>query len=109
MKTTASILNRDRADTRPALEAVERGINAITQVPQINPEADQYRKVLLDLLNEQKSILTDLTQSGSESRNTVGRREDALNERYIQFTVEYNRWLPGFLNEHGYELESGDK
>lgn len=96
-------------EARPAFEAVEKGIRAINRAPQIDPEASQYRGRLLDLLTEQKSILSELAGSSSENRNKLRRREDALRERFNQFQVEYNRWLPGFLNEHGYGLERGDR
>ncbi len=94
-------------DKTSATDAVERGIRALAEVHQSDSEADRYRERLLGLLTEQKNILSDPAQS--DNRNMLRRREDALADRYNQFQTEYSRWLPGFLNAHGYELESADR
>ena len=92
------------ADVKPALDSVERGIRAVNSAPQIDGQADQHRKQLRELLIEQKNILEKAANSNSPDRNTIIRDETAVIERYNRFSSEYSKWLPGFLNEHGYEL-----
>ena len=110
MRSTVLTLEGGNAlDTRPASDAIDKGIAAANRVPNVNPQAGQYRNRLFDLLTEQKNILIELARSSPENRNKLGRREEALIERFNQFQTEYGKWLPGFLNEHGYELDQGDQ
>jgi membrane associated rhomboid family serine protease len=95
-------------DVKPATDAVERGIRYVNSVPRINDEAEQYRKRLLDLLGEQKTILTEFEQGNPKDVSTIDEQVDSLVARYNLFVSDYSKWLPGFLKEHGYELNSGD-
>jgi rhomboid protease GluP len=96
-------------DVKPAIDAVERGIRSVNSVPHINDEAEQYRRRLLDLLNDQKNTLTQSAQADSKSLSTLDQKENELVDRYNQFASDYAKWLPGFLKEYGYELNSGDR
>jgi membrane associated rhomboid family serine protease len=97
------------SDVKPAMDAVERGIRYINSVPRIDDESEQYRKRLLDLLNEQKNILTQSGQVDSNSLSTLDQEENSLVDRYNQFASDYTKWLPGFLKGRGYELNGGDR
>lgn len=110
-RTLAALRDRsDSPDVKPALDMVERGIRAVNSAPAIDARADQYRKQLLGLLNEQQEILTQFAQNDSKNLDALDKKEEALIERYSQFSSDYSKWLPGFLNEHGYQLgESNDR
>ena len=78
--------------------------------PRIDPQADQYRARLLELLTRQKNILSEFDQSSSKNRNKLSQEEKALIDQRGQLLSDYSKWLPGFLKEHGYELgESNDR
>jgi membrane associated rhomboid family serine protease len=98
------------ADITPLLDSVERGIRAVSSAPQFEPEADQYRKRLVDFLSEQKSILNRFSQSATKDWDRLIQEERELRDRYDQLRSDYGKWLPGFLKEHGYELRNnGDR
>ncbi len=88
----------------PALDLVERGIRAVSGAPRIDAEATQYRARLLDLLNQQKNILSDFDRSTSKDRDKLSDAEGVVIDNHIQLTSDYGKWLPGFLKERGYEL-----
>ena len=92
------------ADLKPSIDAVERGIRAINSVSRIDPRSDEYRKRLLELLTNQKSMLDEFAQADSKNWDKLDREEDTLIEQYSQFRSDYDNWLPGFLKEHGYEV-----
>jgi len=110
-KAFSAILSskKQSADITQSIEAVERGINAVNAVPRVDPESDQYRKRLLDLLTEQKNILDQYRQTTPKSFSALNSQQEALIERYNQFASDYGKWLPGFLKEHGYELGGSDR
>jgi membrane associated rhomboid family serine protease len=89
------------ASISKALELVEQGIRATSSAPRVDSESEEYRKRLSQLLNEQRDILE---QSSTNNRNDSRNEENRLIGNYKQFLSEYNKWLPGFLKEHGYEL-----
>ncbi|MEK6287447.1 MAG: rhomboid family intramembrane serine protease [Acidobacteriota bacterium] len=100
----------EAAGVKPALAAVELGIRAVNAVPQMDSDADQYRKRLLELLVGQKEILDRFARTNSKNRNSLIAEEEMLKNRYNQFLADYGRWIPGFLKEHGYELgEANDR
>lgn len=100
----------EAAGVKPALAAVELGIRAVNAVPQMDSDADQYRKRLLELLVGQKEILDRFARTNSKNRNPLIAEEEMLKNRYNQFLADYGRWIPGFLKEHGYELgEANDR
>jgi membrane associated rhomboid family serine protease len=96
-----------KADARPAMDAVDRGMRYINSVPRISPEAEEYRKRLVDLLSEQKSILSELAGSDSRDLSQIDAKEEVWLKRYNQFLSDYSKWLPAFLKERGYELNDG--
>jgi membrane associated rhomboid family serine protease len=105
-KAFATVLNTQKqsGDVKPAIDGVERGIRAVNAAPQVDSQADLYRKRLLDLLSEQKNILDQYAQPSSKNLSALANEEDALIDHYNQFASDYGKWLPGFLKEHGYEL-----
>ena len=92
-------------DAKRAMDAVERGTRYAKSAPNRDPKAEEYRKRLLDLLNEQRDILTNYSSEPTAFDN----KERALASRYYDFVQDYSKWLPEFLKEHGYELKSGDR
>ena len=98
------------ADVKPAIDSVERGIRAVMLAPRIDPQADQYRARLLELLTQQKNILSEFDQSSSKNRDKLSQEQAAVRNNHGQFLSDYRRWLPGFLKEHGYAIgESNDR
>jgi rhomboid protease GluP len=96
----------ESTDLRAATDAINRGISAVNSVPGIDPEADRYRARLLDLLTQQKNILTEFEQSTSANRRErLTEAERKLLDNNRGFLSEYSTWLPGFMNKHGYQLE----
>lgn len=100
----------DAAGVTQVIAAAERGIRAVNAVPEIDSDADQYRKRLHELLVEQKEILDRFARTNSRNRNALVADEEMLRNRYNKFLADYGRWIPGFLKEHGYELgEANDR
>jgi rhomboid protease GluP len=95
-------------DAKPAIEAAERGIRAVNAAPRVDPQADEYRRRLLDLLTQQKRIGSEFAQPGSKDRERLRQEEDDVRNQAKQFASDYEKWLPGFLKERGYELREGD-
>lgn len=48
-------------------------------------------------------------EPGQEYRDLLQQQEEVWLKRYNQFLSDYNKWLPAFLKEHGYELNDGQK
>lgn len=84
-----------------ARDSVEQGIRAARSAPFVDSEAERYRKRLTQLLDEQKRILE---QSDSKDVDASRDEENKLKGNFKQFLSEYNKWLPDFLKEYGYEL-----
>lgn len=110
-KVLTPLLKRgDRSvDVKRAMDALERGVGRINSVPRFDDVAEQYRRRVLDLLNEQKTIVLQSAQADSKALAALDQEEDSLVARYDQFNSDYTAWLPKFLKEHGYELKSGDR
>jgi rhomboid protease GluP len=68
----------ERADTRPALDAVERGIQALKNVPKVTDDSDLFKQRLLDLLTRQKEIIERHNQMKIKDWQRVERDEVAL-------------------------------
>ena len=95
--------NANQAALGTTIGFIQQSKGAIEAVPRIDSDADQYRKRLLELIGEQKSLL-DKFDWMPESRKEFGERERALKERVDLFRSDYEKWLPGFLQRYGYEL-----
>lgn len=107
---TALESENESADFKPAIDLVELGIRSVNSMPRIDPQADQYGARLLDLLTQQKNILSEFAQSSPKDRNRLAEAEGKVIDQRGQFLLDYNEWLPGFLKAHGYELgESADR
>jgi len=89
---------------KPAINAVEDGVEAVSSAPRISDESDQYRTRLLELLTAQKSLLNEFVQSGLKDPAKLANDEQQISEKREQFESDYSKWLPGFLKEYGYEL-----
>jgi hypothetical protein len=59
---------------------------------------------LLELLAEQKRILEGFEKGTSKNWEALAQQEEILSNRHDEFMSDYNKWLPGFLKEHGFEL-----
>lgn len=79
-----------------AIESVEQGIRAVKSAPPMNPQADQYVTRLLDLMTQQKDLLSDLAQTNSADRIILKQKEDALIASHNQFVSEVQEWLRRF-------------
>jgi len=95
-------------DVKPAIDSAERGIRAVMLAPRIDPQADQYRARLLELLTQQKNTLSEFDQSSSKNRDKLGQEQAAVRNNHGQFLSDYRKWLPGFLKEHGYAISEGN-
>lgn len=100
---------KQSADITQSIEGVEKGVKSVNAAPRVDLESDQYRKRLLDLLTEQKSILDQYAQTTPKNLSALNTQQEALIERYNQFASDYGKWLPRFLKEHGYELGGSDR
>jgi membrane associated rhomboid family serine protease len=95
-------------ELRGAIDAIDRGISTVNSVPAAEPEADQYRARLLDLLTQQKNILNEVVQSSTPNKRIkLTEVESNLLRQHHQFVSDYSKWLPGFLKKYGYQLEEG--
>jgi hypothetical protein len=78
--------------------------------PQIDDESEKYRNRLLDLLTQQKSIVSEGVQSMSLNRIKLRQDEEDLIARRNQFVSDFGQWWPGFLKRHGYrEAKTEDR
>lgn len=101
---------RDKSgDAKRAADTVEGGRRYVNSAPNMAPEAEEYRKRLQVLLNEQKDIVAKLATPASIDLSAIDSKEAALASRYYEFVSDYSKWLPEFLKRHGYELKSGDR
>jgi hypothetical protein len=92
-------------NVQQAIDAAERGIRTINTAPRIDAQSEQYSARLLELLTRQKNTLTDFQKSGSKAREGLRQQEVELTGQAEQFLRDYQKWLPGFLKDHGYELQ----
>jgi membrane associated rhomboid family serine protease len=73
-------------------ESIDRAIQTVTSAPKINDESEKYRNRLLDLLTQQKSIVSEAIQSMSMNRIKLLQDEDALIARHNRFVSDYSEW-----------------
>ncbi|MEN3335815.1 MAG: rhomboid protease GluP [Blastocatellia bacterium] len=66
------------ADIRPALDAARYGINDIQGIPPISKESDQFRAELLELLDEQRSLIDRYAVMEDKNWAEIDRQEGAL-------------------------------
>jgi hypothetical protein len=90
------------ADVNPAIESAEQGIRNVLSTPRIDAESDKYRLRLLDLLTQQRNMLTEYAQSPTKNRAKLRDEEQVVIDQHNQFLSDYSEWWPGFLKEHGY-------
>jgi len=91
-------------------ESIDRGIQTVMSAPQIDDESEKYRNRLLDLLTQQKSIVSEGVQSMSLNRIKLRQDEEDLIARRNQFVSDFGQWWPGFLKRHGYrEAKTEDR
>jgi len=84
------------AAVNQGIESVEQGIRAVKSAPPINPQADQYVTRLLDLMAQQKNLLSDLAQTNSANRINLRQAEEALIASHNRFVSDFEEWLRGF-------------
>jgi hypothetical protein len=105
----ASIDGKNDTDgSKQALDATERALRAVNAAPLIDPQADQFRTRLLELINKQKSLVIEFSRSSARNRDSARREQRALGNQAQQFENDYGSWLPGFLKQHGYGLRETD-
>src|SRR6185295_12833422 len=68
----------EKADTRPALEAAERGINLLKDIPNIQEEVDRYRVALMNALVRQKQLIERFNRMKPKDWGMIESEEDAL-------------------------------
>ncbi len=106
VKATSALLKsrKQAADVRPLIDSVNKQIDQINSAPRVDAQSDQYRKRLLELLAAQKRILDEFEKESAKDWKAHAGEEEDLSRRYGDFVTDYDKWLPGFLKEHGYEL-----
>ena len=92
-----------------ALDSIERALSAANGAPRIDDRSDQFRTRLIEIINQQKSLIVEFSQSPVKNREALRREELAPRSKAQQFDGEYRTWLSGFLKDRGYEeREKGD-
>jgi membrane associated rhomboid family serine protease len=85
---TAVLQTRDeRADLTPAISAAERGLLSLERLRTSDRESDTLRVRLLELLSEQKRIVSRFAQSSPRNWNAARAEEDALIKRGIELNI----------------------
>lgn len=103
--TSAILKSRNEAaDIQPLIDSVGEQIGRINSAPRVDAQSDLYKNRLLELLTNQKRILDEFQRESTKNWDALAKEEEILRNRYDEYLSDYNRWLPGFLKEHGYEL-----
>lgn len=105
IKSRSQALDNQTRVVQPLIDSVTTQIAQINSAPRVDNQSEQYRIRLLDLLTEQKRILDELEKEGANNWDALAGEEEALRKKYNEFVIDYYKWLPGFLKEHGYELQ----
>jgi membrane associated rhomboid family serine protease len=105
-----AIENRNRpAEVKQAIDTVEKGIRAVDSAPRVDPQADQYRTRLLDLLTQQKSLLNELAQSTSGNEKRMRQAEEALNNEHNRFVSDFEAWWQASMKQRGYRSRESNE
>ena len=88
-----------------AVRAAESGIAAAGAAPKLEGKAEEFRRQLTDLLNQQQAALDRYRLQGGGSKPDAVRELRRIKDAYEQFRAEYDPWLEGYLEENGYELK----
>ncbi len=102
--TGASHKDQTHNSAQAALKLIEEGIKSTNTAPNLKGEAEQYRQKLLALLTRHKEILQKLSTTNQADLERLVSEETELQTRSNQLDADYQNWLPGFLQEHGYEI-----
>ncbi len=80
------VLNRrdEKADAKMALEAAERGINLLKDIPNIEDQFDTLRQQLMSLLVRQKQLIERFNQMNPKDWKTIESEEEALTKEAEQ-------------------------
>ena len=97
-----------RVEVTAARDSIDRAIQTVMSTPRIDDESEKYRNRLLDLLTQQKSIVSEAIQSISMNRIKLRQDEEALIARHNRFVSDYSQWEDGFLKKHGYRRGTGE-
>ncbi|HSB11641.1 MAG TPA: rhomboid family intramembrane serine protease [Blastocatellia bacterium] len=92
------------ADVSSSLRLLQDALRNVRSIPQIDTQSQRYRDQMIEILSEQQRILTEFTKTPLKDWQALGAEEDRLIERNNKFVAEFDEWLPGFMNQHGYEL-----
>ncbi|HEX5735139.1 MAG TPA: rhomboid family intramembrane serine protease [Blastocatellia bacterium] len=92
-------------DLSRALAAVDKGLESLDGLEQMDPEPERYRTRLRDLLIRQKGLLERFAGERPKDLAKVVREENDLTEAYERLEKEYREWLPGYLAGYGLEQE----
>lgn len=79
-------------DTGPALAAAERGIQIVNAMPDQRDEADQFKKRLLELIEEQKAMIEQHSSSGTINRIRAAEAQNRIVEKSNRLIEDFNRW-----------------
>jgi membrane associated rhomboid family serine protease len=94
-----------RADLKPALENIDRGIRLLNSTPGPDEQARSYKQRLQGLIADQKSALEMFNQSSDKDSTRTLEKEAEIESRFQDFRKEYDPWLADFLKRHGYRIE----
>lgn len=99
------LIKRDeRAELTQALDAARQGAEAINKQLHPDPEAEQYRKRLRELVIEQGEIIERFKESKPKMWAEAMAAEKTLSDKQERFWGEYKSWLGGFLKKRGLKL-----
>jgi hypothetical protein len=93
-----------RADLKPALDTIDRGIRLLNSTPGPDEQARSYKERLLELSADQKSALEMFNQSSDKDSTRTLEREAEIQKRFQEFRKEYDPWIADFLKRHGYKI-----
>jgi len=95
----------EKVDVGSPVKSIDDALRDLASIPQFNTQANAYRDQMIELLNEQHRMVTQLTRTGPKNWQGLEREEDELIERGRKFLYEYREWIPRFMKEQGYELK----
>jgi len=91
-------------DWTNALRAVERGAKSAESAPIVDPQGEEFRLRLLDMLRRQHEVIQRYWQSNRTG--TLGLpEEEEISRQYEKFSQEFRPWLRGFMEQNGFEFE----
>ena len=79
-------------DTGPALEAAQRGLQIAKGIPEQQDESDQFKRRLIELLEEQRSMIEQHSSGGTINRVRAAEAQNRIVEKSNKLIEDFNRW-----------------